>query len=219
MVRGGLGLAFGTILAALLVLAVGGVFCFGGCRWFRVLLPILGFMAGFAIGAGSLMAVYGRGILAIIVIAAAGLIVGLLVAVAAYLFFSWAIILLGATLGYILGSGIAASLGSESRLISLLAGILAAVLSGIVAIRLNFPKYAVIVLTAAMGSGAIVVGALLLSGQISPGGSPGSLQYAFLQHAVLERMLDQSGMWGISWVLLAASGVAVQLSSSGDREP
>lgn len=207
-------MAFGTTLAALLVLAVGAAFCFGGCRWFRVLLPIWGFATGFAIGAGSLLAVYGQSILAIIVIAAAGSIVGLLLAVAAYLFFSWAIILLGATLGYIFGSGIAASIGSESSPISLLAGILAAVISGIVAVRLNLPKYAVIVLTAALGSGALVAGALLLTGQILPEG----LQYALLQHAILEHILDQSGMWGIGWILLAASGVAVQLKNSRDCE-
>lgn len=207
-------MAFGTTLLALLVLAIGVAFCFGGCRWFRVLLPIWGFVIGFAIGAGSLLAVYGQSILAIIVIAAAGAIVGLLLAVAAYLFFSWAIILLGATLGFLLGSGIAASVGSESSLISLLAGILAAVISAVVAVRLNLPKYAVIVLTAALGAGVIVAGALLLMGQIPPE----SLQYALLPHAILEHILDQSGMWGIGCVLLAASGVAVQLSISRDCE-
>jgi hypothetical protein len=196
------------------MLAAGAVFCFGGCRWFRVLLPIWGFITGFAIGAGSLLAVYGQSILAIIVIVAAGLIVGLLLAVAAYLFYSWAIILLGATLGYLFGSGIAASLGSESSMISPLAGISAALISGLVAVRLNLPKYAVIVLTAALGAAALVAGALLLTGQVPAE----SLQCARFQNAVLEHILDQSGIWGTAWVLLAALGVAVQLSSSRDCE-
>jgi hypothetical protein len=207
-------LAFGTALSALLALAIGIVFCFGGCRWFRVLLPLFGFVTGFVIGASSLLAIYSQSILAIIVIVAAGSIVGLLVAAATYLFFSWAIILLGATLGYLLGSGIAASAGSESGLITLLSGVLVAAISGIVAIKLDLPKYAVIVLTAALGSGAIVTGALLLMGQIPLE----SLQYALLQRSIVEQILDQSGMWGIIWVLLAAIGVAVQLKRSMDCE-
>jgi hypothetical protein len=207
-------LAFGTALAALLALGIGIVFCFGGCRWFRVLLPLFGFVTGFVIGASSLLAFYSQSILAIIVIVAAGSVVGLLVAVATYLFFSWAIILLGATLGYLLGSGIAASAGSDSGLITILSGVLGAVISGIVAIKLDLPKYAVIVLTAALGSGAIVAGALLLMGQIPPE----SLQYALLQRSIVEQILDQSSMWGIIWILLAAIGVAVQLKSSRDCE-
>jgi hypothetical protein len=207
-------LAFGTALSALLALAIGIVFCFGGCRWFRVLLPLFGFVTGFVIGASSLLAIYSQSILAIIVIVAAGSIVGLLVAAATYLFFSWAIILLGATLGYLLGSGIAASAGSESGLITLLSGVLVAAISGIVAIKLDLPKYAVIVLTAALGSGAIVTGALFLMGQIPLE----SLQYALLQRSIVEQILDQSGMWGIIWVLLAAIGVAVQLKRSMDCE-
>jgi hypothetical protein len=203
-------LAIGTTVAALSLLAVGAVFCFGGCRWFRVLLPILGFVTGFFIGAGILLPVYGQSVLAVIVIAAAGVIVGLLVAAIAYLFFSWAIILLGAALGYLFGSGFAASAGYESSLISLLAGVLAAVISGIVAIRLNLPKYAIIVLTAVLGSGAIVAGVLLLKGEISPG----SLQPALLQDAILLRIMDRSGTWGIVFLLLAALGVAVQLKNS-----
>jgi hypothetical protein len=203
-------LAFGTALAALLALAIGIVFCFGGCRWFRVLLPLFGFVTGFIIGASSLLAFYSQSILAIIVIVAAGSVVGLLVAAATYLFFSWAIILLGAALGYLLGSGIAASAGSESGLITILSGALGAVISGIVAIKLDLPKYAVIVLTAALGSGAIVAGALLLMGQIPSQ----SLQYALLQRSIVEQILDQSSIWGIIWILLAAIGVAVQLKSS-----
>jgi hypothetical protein len=197
------------------MLTVGAVFCFGGCRWFRVILPVWGFVTGFAIGAGSVLAVYGQSVLAIIVILAAGLIVGIFFAVAAYLFFSWAIILLGATLGYLFGSGIAASIGSESSLISMLAGISAALISGIVAVKLNLPKYAVIVLTAALGAAAIVAGALLLIGQVPAEG----LQYARFQNAILEHILDQSSMWGIACVLLAGSGIAVQLSSSRDCQP
>ena len=207
-------MAFGTALAALLALAIGTVFCFGGFRWFRVLLPLFGFMTGFVIGASSLLALHGQSILAIIVIVAAGSVVGLLVAVAAYLFFSWGVILLGAALGYLLGSGIAASAGSESGLITLLSGASTAVIAVIVAVRLNLPMYAVIVLTAALGSGAIVTGALLLVGRIPPE----SLQYALLQSALVEQIFNQSGMWGVGWILLAAIGVAVQLKRSMNSE-
>ncbi len=198
--------ALEALVVAVLLLIIGIAFCFFGYRWFMVLLPVWAFLVGFVIGATVVFGVYGQSILSPIVIVAAGLITGLLFAVLAYMFFNLAIILLGATLGYtlgfILGSGIALSMDFKAGFISVLTGLIAAVLVGFLAFRLNLPKYIIIALTALIGSEALLASALLLMG---------SIPLNDLLQGSLWPNPSHSATWSFIWLVLSAVGVVVQL--------
>lgn len=194
-----------TLLVALVLLIIGIAFCFGGYKWFMILLPVWSFLVGFVIGASAVSGVYGKSIFSIIVIIVAGLIVGLLLAALVYLFFNLAVILLGASFGFTIGSGIAAYIGFEERFILLIAGLIVAIIVGILAYRLNLPKYIIIALTALMGSEAILSAAFLLTGLLSLGE---------LNLGSLGQLFSQSTYLGIFWLALAAVGAAIQLQRS-----
>ncbi len=191
-----------ALMIAAFLLVLGVAFCFGGYKWFMILLPILAFLVGFIAGAAAVSSVYGDSILSLIVILVAGIIAGLLLAVLAYMFFNLAVILLGAALGFTVGTGLANYLGFEAGPISLVAGIIVAIVVAFLAFRLNLPKYIIIALTALIGSEAILSGMLILMGFISPNE---------LQQGLLGSMLMHSAAWGLIWLALAASGAAIQL--------
>jgi Domain of unknown function (DUF4203) len=191
-----------ALVIAAFLLILGIAFCFGGYKWFMILLPVLAFLVGSIIGAVAVSGVYGDSILSLIVIVVAGLIVGLSLAVLAYLFFNLGVILLGAAVGYTIGSGLAYYLGFVAGPISFVAGLIAAAVVAFLAFRLNLPKYIIIALTALIGSEAILSGILLLIGFITP---------SDLQLGLLGSMLSHSVAWTFVWLVLAAAGAAIQL--------
>src|SRR6266566_9692553 len=56
-------MAFQDFLIGLLILLVGAAFCFVGYRFFRILIAIWGFFAGFELGASGMSALFGQGFL------------------------------------------------------------------------------------------------------------------------------------------------------------
>jgi len=194
-----------TIIVGLLALILGMAFCFGGYKWFPILLPIWGLLTGFFIGAAGVSSIYGKSLLSIIIIIVAGSIVGILLAVAVYLSYNLAIILLAATLGYFIGETIAIHLGFNPGLIPIVIGLISATIVGFTAIRLHLPKYIIILFTSLIGSIAILVGTLLLTGQVTLE----SLRYGILGH-----ILDYASIWGLLMIILAAIGFIFQLYGS-----
>lgn len=202
-------MALETIFVASITILIGGAFCFAGHRWFMVLLPIWGFITGFSTGAYGVSNVYGESLLSLAVIIVAGVILGLLFAVIAYLFFPAAIILLGASLGYSAGEIAMISFGFEPGLIPGFIGIIAATVLALFGVRYNLPKYVVIVSTSMLGSIAITIGIVLMAGNISLHGSwQGLTRYLFETSTVLTLL----------WIALAAVGLIVQFSRAKGYE-
>jgi len=197
-----------TILVALLALTIGAAFCFGGYKWFMILLPIWGFIFGFALGTDLVSGVYGQSIFSLLVIIVAGIIVGLMIAIAAYLFFDFAVIILSATVGYSLGAGLAIGIGLGSWQVPAFVGILLAATAALLAIRLHLPKYIIIVFATLLGSSAIINGLLILAGMESLGA---------LRHGVFEPITSHPAGFVLNLVL-AGAGLLIQLRNSGDFE-
>ena len=110
------------IIGGLIALGIGLLFAFYGFRLFIILLPIWGFFAGFVIGAGAITTLFGEQFLATITSWAAGLIVGIIFAALSYLYYWFAVIFVGASLGYMVGPKLlppcADGLASNSRALS-----------------------------------------------------------------------------------------------------
>ncbi|HRA36003.1 MAG TPA: DUF4203 domain-containing protein, partial [Acidimicrobiales bacterium] len=81
------------IVIGLIALIAGSVFCFSGYRAFRLIIPLWGAFTGFAVGAGAISAITGDALLAKPVGWIVGLVVGVVFALLAYLYYEVAVIL------------------------------------------------------------------------------------------------------------------------------
>jgi hypothetical protein len=191
------------ILVGGLALLIGLGFTFVGYRFFLILLPIWGFLAGFAIGANAVASLFGEGFLATITGWGIGFVLALICAVLAYLFWYAAVVILAGTVGYALGGSILSAIGIDANWLIFLAGIALGAVFLIGALILNVPKYVIVFLTALGGASGIMLGAALVLGRVPVE----SLGDAGLMGAVIR----DSWLWAGAWAVLAVAGIVVQL--------
>jgi hypothetical protein len=192
----------GILVGAIAVL-VGLAFAFVGYRFFLVLLPIWGFIAGFALTANGIADILGGGFLSTILGWGAGFFVGLLFAVLSYFFWYVAVIVLAGTVGYAIGGSILVALGIDPGFLTFIAGLALGAVFLVGAIVLSVPKWLIVALTAFGGAGAIVVGVALVIGRVPVD--------ALNQGGVVGAAVSDSLLWGLAWLVLAMAGIVVQL--------
>jgi Domain of unknown function (DUF4203) len=193
---------FQDFLIGALVLLVGAAFCFVGYRFFRILIAIWGFFAGFNLGAGAMTALFHNAFLGTTTGIVLGLVIGVVFAALAYFFYYIAVVLLGASVGYSIGSGLMAAIGlNNPGFISVVVGVVLAVILAVLILALNLPKILIMVLTALGGAVAMVAGVLMLFGQIHVAG---------LQYGVAVAEVRASWFWSIVVVALAIVGFLAQ---------
>ena len=195
-------MTFQNIIIGLLVGLLGAVFCFVGYRFFRILIAIWGFFAGFELGAAGAAALFGSNFLGTATGWIFGLVVGLVLAVLAYFFYYVAIVLLGASAGYSFGTGLMTVFGlSPSSFLSVLVGVILAVALAILIVVLNLPKLLIMVYTAWGGAIAMLAGLLILFGQIN---------VPILQYGVAVGVVRASWFWTLVAIALAIVGFLTQ---------
>ena len=134
-----------------------------------------------------------------------GFVVGLVFAVLSYLFYYFAVTVLGASVGYMIGTGFMALLGIQPGVLSFVVGVLAAaVLAGVV-LFLNVPKLLLIVLSALGGAAIMMAGFLLILGRIP---------LEALQYGVVGSVIQASWFWLLVWLVAAGVGAVVQWEST-----
>jgi len=195
-------MVFQDFLIGLLILLIGAAFCFAGYRFFRILIAIWGFFAGFNLGASAMVALFGQTFLGTATGWVLGIVVGLVIAVMAYFLYYVAIVLLGASVGYAIGSGLMGAIGlNNPGFLSVIVGAALAVILAIVILVLNLPKLLIMVFTAIGGAATIVTGFLLLFGQVHTV----ALQYGFAVVAI-----RASWIWSLVVIVLAVVGFLAQ---------
>jgi len=195
-------MVFENFLIGLLILIVGAAFCFAGYRFFRILIAIWGFFVGFNLGASGMVALFGQHFLGTITGWILGIVLGLVIALLAYFLYYAAIVVLGASVGYAIGSGLIGAIGlNNPGFLSILVGIVLAAILTFSVLILNLPKILIMVFTAIGGAATIVSGILLLFGQIPTA----ALQYGF-DTAVIRA----SWFWSLVVIALAVVGFVVQ---------
>ena len=195
-------MAFQNFLIGVLILLVGAAFCFVGYRFFRVLIAVWGFIAGFNLGAAGMTALFEQNFLGTTTGWILGLVVGLVLAALAYFFYYVAVVILGASAGYSLGSSLMAALGlNNPGLLSVTVGIVLAVAFALLIVLLNLPKILIMVYTAFGGAVAMLTGLLILLGRV---------QVVNLQYGIAVALVRASWLWGISAIVLTVVGLLVQ---------
>lgn len=182
------------VAAALVV--IGAAVALMGERAFRVLLPILGFVAGIMVGFSGVQAIFGIGVVSLPIAIIVGVLVGALMAVLSYLFFSLAVTIYAAVLlayGFMY-LGIALGLGDNGFWLTLMA-FAGGVLGLAVASMLPLGRSLVIFVTSFFGVAMILAGVLLAAGSISLD----QLQNSGILRAVNSTVNDQL-IWLFVWV-------------------
>lgn len=186
------------VLFALIASGLGLALCFFGYRLARVLIPLWGFFVGFSIGAAGTSDAFNNAFLGTTMGIVVGLFVGLLFALLAYFFYSLAVVLFMASLGYWIGTSIVLFFGLDKGFLSATIGIVVGAILGIIALFTNMPKLFLIVGTSIAGSVAVFGGVLVLFNKIQLD----AFSYAAASEAI-------SASWLLSLPALALMIVAI----------
>lgn len=195
---------FEVLIFVILSVVIGLMFLFFGFPFFRILLPIFAFFVGVAFGYNGLESLLGAGFVSGTLGLILGVVLGLVFAALAYFFYELVIVLFGVAAGYVLGAGFMMALGAGPRdFFTVLVGIIVAVVLGIVFVMVAMPKFLVVLFTAAAGAMAVVMGILVLFGEVPEVAA--SLQ-------LTTYVVQGSFFWLIVWGVLAAIGMIFQYS-------
>ncbi len=188
-----------------LAVAIGLGFAFWGIRLFLILLPIWGFFAGFLFGAGAMSALFGDGFLATTLGWVVGFVVGIAFAFLSYLYYWFAVVFLGASIGYAAGLGLLAWLGNGGdNFMGFLFGLVGAIIVAGIVVFLRLPKYLIIVLTAIGGAAATVTGIALITKQVTLDELGSGIA------GTLAAVNDLPWLWGLGAIILAGVGMVYQ---------
>jgi hypothetical protein len=202
-------MTFELFCMTLIALLFGGAMIFGGYRLFLFLLPIWGFFFGFGLGAQAVQVIFSTGFLATITGWVVGFVVGLIFALLSYLFYVLAIALLAGSFGYGLVVSLWSLLGFNFGIVAWIIGIVVGVLVALLVLFLNIQKYAVIVITAVAGTGAIIYTLLAASGNVS---------LTDLMVGPARAAISDSVWWLIFFIVLSVAGIVVQIRDTRSFE-
>jgi len=202
-------MTFQIFCATLIALAFGVAVAFRGYRFFLVLLPILGFVVGFTLGAQTMQAIFDVGFLTTVTSWVVGFLVGLLFGVLSYLFYFIGVALLSFGLGYAIGAGFMGLIGFDLSLVSWLVGMVAGVALALVVIFFNVQKWVIVAITSFFGSAAIIGSLMLVLGKLSIGD---------LGTNAVGKAIEDSFLWLLFYLVLAVLGIASQIGTDQTLE-
>lgn len=196
-----------TILIGIILLAIGIAFCFYGYRTFLIFLPIMGFIAGFYIGAQAMQIALNEGFLATALSLIVGLVSGVIGAFASYVFMIIGIVLVAGILGFAIAAGVLSLLGLDPGCIAFLVGLGSAGAVVWLTMRYKLVRYVLIVITAVLGANAILLSALLFLNRIT-------VEQIVSPSGTISPILTDSPLYILLLVALFGAGVYVQFVAS-----
>jgi Domain of unknown function (DUF4203) len=195
-----------AIIIGVFALLLGIGFTFYGIKFFIILLPIWGFFVGFIAGANIVTNLFGDGFLSTFTSWFAGLVLGAIFAALSYLYYYFAVVILGGGLGYMLGMGLMAWLGNGGGWLAFTVAMVFAIVFAVAFIVLQMPIIIAIVATAIAGASAIVVGLALALGRVPLE----ALNYGTAGAYVKDNL---GAIWIVLGVVLAIAGAWYQSKS------
>ena len=194
-------MGFELFCATLIALLFGVIVCFGGYRFFLVLLPIWGFFFGFGLGAQAVQALLGEAFFGTVTSWVVGFVVAVIFAVLSYLFYIVGVALIAGGLGYGLTVALLGAIGFSFGFVTWILAVIVGVVFAVVTLMFNIQKYVIIIATG-LGGAALAVGTLLL-------GVDGMAMTEVSEDPV-RTMLSGSPFWSIIFLALAIFGIVIQ---------
>lgn len=190
------------VVFGLIAIIAGLVFCFRGYLAMRLVIPIWGVFAGFALGAGLVSSITDRAFLGTVTGWLLGAVLGLVFGALAYLYFEVSIVVGMGAIGFVLGTSVMVAFNVTWTWLVVLVGVIVAVLLAVLAMAGNLPMVVLTVLTAFAGASVTVGGFMLLAGSLSTAD--------FDKATIVERINDSAGWWAL-YLVLAIAGMVAQI--------
>lgn len=197
------------IIIATGLILIGGISALIGVKLFRLLLPLVGFIAGIMVGFGGVQAVFGTGAVSTTIAVVMAVIVGAIMALLSFLFYEIAIVVLSIIVGASFMTYLGVAIGLENAgFVLFLLGLAGGILGFMVAMSTNLSVSFIIVATSMLGVGYILAGILLIVGAISLD----DLSNGGIIPAVVETV-DQSFLWLFVWIAGTIVSMNVQIQT------
>ena len=189
------------IILGLLAIIAGGAMLVAGQFVLRLVIPIWGFFAGFAFGAGIVAEFADEHFLGTVLGWVLGLVFALIFAVLAYLYYYVAIVIAMGAAGFAIGSGIVVAIGIDWNWVAVLVGLVVGLLVGLVSVFANVPMIVLVVIGSIAGAVGVTAGVMLLVG---------SLNTADFSRGDFTDTVSNSFGWSVLLLVLALFGILVQ---------
>jgi hypothetical protein len=195
------------LIISLLLLMVGAASALLGFQLFRVLLPLVGLVAGTVIGFTGFQGVFGSGAVSTTVAVFVAIAVGILMAVLSYLFFGVAVTVFYGLVGASALSFLGIALGlNQNGFVVFLLGLAGFIMAASYAMSTPSNESLIIAMTSLVGVALVLAGVFLVVGEVTLN----ELSEQGVVSSVL-RVVDQSFLWLFVW--LGGSLVAMQLQA------
>ncbi len=189
------------ILLGLLAIIAGGAMLVAGQLVLRFVIPIWGFFAGFAFGAGLVAGFADERFLGSVLGWVLGLVFALVFAIFAYLYYYVAIVIAMGAFGFALGSGLVVALGIDWNWLAVLVGLAVGLVIGLASVFANVPMMVLVVFGSIAGAVGVVGGLMLLFG---------SLDSADFSTGNVTDTVSNSFAWSMLLLALALGGIVIQ---------
>jgi len=190
------------IVLGILAIIAGGAMLLAGQFVLRLVIPIWGFFAGFAFGAGIVAEFADEHFLGTVLGWALGLLFAVIFAVLAYVFYWIGIVIAMGMAGFAIGSGIILAFGFDWDWVAALVGLALGVVFGLVSAFANVPMVVLVLIGSLAGAVGVTGGLMLLVGSLNSSD--------FTAGDFSDRVSDSFG-WELLLVVLAIVGIVVQL--------
>lgn len=194
-----------VVLGILAVLA-GAVLCFRGYWALRIALSLWGAFIGFSLGAGIVSSATGDGYLTTVLGWVVAVLLAIVLAAIAYLYYAVAVVLAMGSAGFVLGSAAMVALDVSWSWVPVVAGIVVGVLVAALAIMVRLPSILLVVVSAAAGASVVVTGVMLIAG---------ALDSADFDARSVTTRVEHEGWWAVLALVIAVIGIVSQIRAVG----
>jgi hypothetical protein len=191
------------ILLGIFLIVFGVAIAFIGLQTFFVMLPLIGLVTGFYVGAQFVSVVFGDGFLSTVTGWIVGVVVGIVFALLAWYWWYAGVLVSSGLIGALLMTGIGHAVGARSSVTLFILAAIGMVAFIILTMMLNLPIYWVIVNTAIGGASIAISGVMLMFNQITR---------EELADGAAVAAINESWFWVLALAVLAAVGIGRQLS-------
>jgi hypothetical protein len=199
------------LLFSLLAIVIGAALILYGYRIFLVLLPVFGFFAGFWVGASAMQWTLNENFLATLFSIIVGVVLGIVFAIASYAVYFAGVAVVAFAFGAMIAAGIMTFIGFEAGGVVSLVALAAGVLLAVITFQKNLQKYFIMGIMSLGGGNLVVLGILVLIGQVS-------LEVLRANGDMIGPVLAAGALWVIIWLGLAIAGLVYQIRTSSDFE-
>jgi hypothetical protein len=189
------------IILGLLAIIAGGAMLVAGQLVLRLVIPIWGFFAGFAFGAGIVADFADEHFLGTVLGWVLGLVFAVIFALLAYFYYYVAIVLAMGAAGFAIGWGIVVAFGISWNWVAVLVGLAVGLLVGLVSVFTNVPMIMLVFIGSIAGAVGVTGGIMLLVG---------SLNSADFSRGDFTDTVSNSFGWSLLLLVLAIGGILIQ---------